>query len=433
MQTSIENLGSLERRLSISVPQNEIEAEVETRLKRLAPTVKLHGFRPGKAPYKVVAQTYGLQVRQEVLGDTVQKSFGEAVREQNLKVAGMPRFEAKSIDAGSGQFEYTATFEVYPEVALGDISAAIVERPAAEITPQDVDNTIEILRKQRVVFEPVERAAASGDQVVISYTGSIGGKEFDGGKAAEMPVVLGEGRLLADFESQLVGMKAGESKTFELTFPADYHGREVAGKAASFDVTVSRVAAPKLPEVDAEFAKSLGVEDGNLDRMRAEVRANLERELKRRVDSKLREQVMEMLLQSATVELPKALVEMEIERLAQDFLQNMGMHGQQGKQPPPPPQLFEAKAKRRVRLGLVIGELAEAHGLHAKPEQVRAIVEDFAQSYEQPAEVMKWYYAKPERLNEAGALALEQNVVAWVLEKAKVVDKPVVFDDFMRK
>ncbi|MBI2312144.1 MAG: trigger factor [Betaproteobacteria bacterium] len=433
MQTSMENLSSLERRLSISVPQNEIEAEVETRLKRLARTVKLHGFRPGKVPFKIVAQTYGPQVRQEVLGDTVQRSFSEAVREQNLKVAGMPRFEAGSAESASGHFQYTATFEVYPEVVLADLSAAIVERPATQVTGQDVENTLEILRKQRVVFEPVERTAAGGDQAVISYVGTLEGKEFEGGKGTEVPVVLGEGRLLADFESQLTGMKSGDSKSFELTFPADYHGKDVAGKTAKFEVTVTRVAAPKLPELDAEFAKSLGIGDGDLGKMRGEVRANLERELKRRIESKVKEQVMDALLKSATVELPKALVEMEIGRLAQGARHDLEARGLKAEGLELPPQLFEEQAKRRVGLGLVIAELVKAHSLQAKPEQVRAVVEDFAQSYEQPTDVVRWYYSQPERLNEAEALVLEQNVVAWVLEKAKVVDKAVPFDDLMRK
>lgn len=419
--------------MSVSVPQNEIETEVEIRLKRLARTVRLHGFRPGKAPYRIVAQTYGSQVRQEVLGDTVKKSFSEAVREQNLKVVGMPRFEPKTVDPKSEQFEYTATFEVYPEVTLGDIAAATVERPAVEIAPQDVDNTLQILRKQRAVFEPVEREAASGDQVVISYTGTIDGAEFAGGKGTDMPVVLGEGRLLADFESELAGMKSGESKTFELTFPPDYHGKEVAGKTAKFEVAVASVAISRLPEMDTEFAKSLGVEDGNLDKMRGEVRANLERELKRRVEFKIKEQVMDALLKSATVEVPKALIEREAEHLAQEAQRDLDARGIKTHGFALPLQLFEEQAKRRMSLNLIVAEMVKAHGLQAKPEQVRSVVEDFAQSYEQPAEVVKWHYDEPGRLDEAEAVALEQNVIAWVLEQAKVVDKPVAFEELMRK
>lgn len=432
MQTSLETLGSLERRLSVSVPQNEVEAEVEIRLKRLARTARLHGFRQGKAPYRIVAQTYGSRVREEVLGDTVKKSFGEAVREQSLKVVGMPRFEPKTLDPKAEQFEYTATFEVYPEVTLGDLAAATIERPAVEITPQEVDHTLQTLRKQRVVFEPVERGAANGDQVAISYTGTIDGAEFPGGKGADMPV-LGEGRLLPGFESQLVGMKRGESKAFELSFPPDYHGKEVAGKTAHFEVTVENVSAPRLPELDAEFAKSLGVEDGDLDKMRAEVRANLERELKRRIEFKTKEQVMDALLNSTTVEVPKAMVEGEAGRLAEEMRRNFEARDIQAQGFSLPPKLFEKEAKRRVSLNLIIAEMVKAHGLQAKPEQVRSVVEDFAQSYEQPEEVVKWHYAEPGRLDEAESVALEQNVIAWVLEQAKVVDKPVEFDELMRK
>src|SRR5688572_19118595 len=280
MQANLETLGRLERRLSVAVPITEIDSEIETRLKKLVRSVKMHGFRPGKVPLKVVAQQYGPQVRQEVLGDAIERSFGEAVREQNLKVAGYPQFEPKPVADDAPDFEYSATFEVYPEVKLGDISGITITRSQLEVGEAEVDRTIEIMRKQRVSYEVAERAAENGDRVTLSYVGRIDGTEFPGGKADNQQVVLGEGRLLPDFESQVSGMRAGEAKTFELRFPDDYHGKDVAGKTATFDVTVSEVSAPKMPEIDADFAKSLGVADGDIARMRSEVRANLEREVK---------------------------------------------------------------------------------------------------------------------------------------------------------
>ena len=278
MQASLETLGRLERRLSVVVPIADIDSEVETRLKRLTRTVKLHGFRPGKVPFKVVAQQFGSQVRQEVLGHTLEKSFTEAVRQQNLRVAGYPRFEAKPLAEGASQFEYSATFEVYPDIAVGDLSQVTIARPLLEVGEAEVDKTIEIMRKQRATFDPVDRAAEQGDRLTATYRGTIDDKEFSGSSAQDQAVVLGDGRLLPDFDRQLVGMKAGEAKTFELRFPDDYHGKEVAGKTARFDVTVAQVAAPRLPAIDADFAKNLGVADGDTAKMRAEVRANLERD-----------------------------------------------------------------------------------------------------------------------------------------------------------
>jgi trigger factor len=289
MQANLESLGQLERRLDVAVPMSEIDTEVESRLRKLSRTVKMHGFRPGKVPFKVVAQQYGPQVREEVLGDTLQKSFGEAIKEQKLRVAGYPRFEAKPMAAGAAQFEYSATFEVYPEVGLGDMTSVTLSRPALSVGDPEVERTLEIMRKQRVTYEPAQRTAQNGDRVQMSYRGTIDGQEFAGGNAPNQTVILGEGRLLPDFEKQLLDMKAGDVKTFELRFPDDYHGKEVAGKTAVFEVTVSEVAAPRLPELNAEFAKALGIPDGDLAKLRAEVRANLEREVKTRLKSRIKD------------------------------------------------------------------------------------------------------------------------------------------------
>jgi trigger factor len=431
MQASLETISSLERRLSVTMPLDAVNAEVETRLKRLARTVKLHGFRPGKVPMRIVEQQYGGQVRQEVLGDAVQKSFGEAVREKNLRVAGYPRIEVKSADDKSGEFEYTATFEIYPEVAVGALGEAVIAKPKVDIGEAQVDKTVDILRKQRSTFEPVERAAAAGDQVQMDYRGSINGEAFDGGTGEGVTVQLGEGRLLPEFESNISGLKAGETKTFDLDFPEDYHGKEVAGKKASFDVKLTEVRGARLPEVDAEFAKSLGIADGDIGKMRDEVKANLEREVKRRASMKVKEQAMKALLDATTVELPKALVDLEVERLTQNMRQDLESRGMKGDQIPLPREAFEEEAKRRVQLGLIISEVVRKNGLEAKPEQLKAMVEEFARSYEKPEEVMRWYYQAPERLREVESIVLEDNVVQWVLSQAKVEDKATEFDELM--
>lgn len=432
MQANLEKLDQLGRRLNIAVPMAEIDSEVDSRLKRLSRTVKMHGFRPGKVPLKVVAQQYGGQVRQEVLGDALQKSFGEAIRQQNLKVAGYPKFEAKPPVDGASQFEYSATFEVYPEIVVGDISKTVLSRPTLEVGDAEIDKTLEIMRKQRVSYTAAERAAASGDRVTLDYRGTIDGKEFDGGAAKGYAVVIGEGRMLPDFEAQLAGMKAGESKTFDLRFPDDYHGKDVAGKTAKFEITLSQVAGPVLPQVDAEFAKSLGVADGDLAKMRSDIKGNLEREVKARLKGRLKEQVMQALLDVTRVDVPKSLVEMEVQRLQDMARQDLAARGIPVRDDMPmPSEAFEKQAQRRVNLGLILAEVVRINKLQAKPEQVRAVVEEQAQSYEHPAEVVKWFYQSPERLRDIESMVLEDNVVAWALSTAKVEDKAVTFDELM--
>lgn len=433
MQTSLENLGTLERRLNMAVAVEEIEQQVSERLKKLSRTLRMAGFRPGKVPMKLVAQQYGPQVRSEVIGDAVQKSFSDAVREQNLKVAGYPRIEPKAGEADAKNIEFSATFEVYPEVVPGDIAASTIERAALVVGDAEVDKTLQILRKQRQHFHAVERPAAVGDRVTADFLGKIDGAEFDGGKASDFVFVLGEKQMLPEFEANALGLAAGGSKTFALTFPADYHGKDVAGKVASFDLSVKLVEEAHLPEVDAEFARSLGVDDGDLAKMRAEIKANIEREVKKRVQSDLKNKVMQALLDATKIELPKALVEMETQRLVQATRSDLEARGMKIEQLPINPEMFEKQAQRRVSLGLIIAELVQAHGLAAKPEQVRALVAEQAESYEQPDEVVKWVYSQPQRLSEMESLALEDNVVAWVLAHAKVEEKSVNFDEFMGK
>ena len=434
MQANLETLSVLERRLSVALPAAEINSEVENRLKHLSRTVKMHGFRPGKVPFKVVAQHYGPQVRQEVVGDAVQRSFGEAVRQQNLRVAGYPKIELGPVAEGAAELQYSATFEIYPEVVVGDISSAAIERPLLEVGEAEVDKTVEIMRKQRVRFEQAERAAETGDRVTVDFRGTLDGAEFQGSSGKDQELVLGAGRLLPDFEDGVTGLKAGESRSFDVRFPDDYHGREVAGKTARFDLTVKLVAAPRLPDVDATFAKALGVADGDLARMRAEIRANLEREVKTKLKIRLRDQVMQALLDATRIEAPKSLVQMEMERLRANARQELAARGLQVTDNTPlPDDLFEKQALRRVNLGLILGEVVKAHNLHPRPEQVRALVEEQAQSYERPEEVVKWFYAAPERLRDSESAALEENVVAWALGVARVTDRPVEFDDLMGK
>jgi trigger factor len=427
---SVETLEGLERRVSMTLPAKDIERQVDERLKKLARNIRMPGFRPGKVPMKIVAQTYGPQVRSEVLSDAVQKSFSDAVKQANLKVAGFPRIEKKD-GADAAALEFSATFEVYPEVKLGDLASATIERPQVAVDDAAVEKTIGILRKQRTRFVPVERPAKEGERVTVDFEGTIEGQPFQGGAAQNFVFAIDDGRMLPEFNAAARGMSSGESKTFELTFPADYHGKEVAGKRASFQLSVKKVEEPQLPELDAEFAKSLGVADGDLDKMRREIRANVERETAKRVDARVKAQVLDALLKATPLELPKSLVQMEAQQLVERAGADLQARGLKPEQVPLDPAAFSETAKRRVALGLVIGELARTENLQPKPADVRAIVEQEAQTYESPAEVVKWFYMQPQRLSEMEGVALEANVVKWVLSKVRVEDKPMPFDDLM--
>lgn len=431
MQTTLETTGQLERRLNVAVPIEQIESEVQKRLQRLARNVKVPGFRPGKVPFKMVAQQYGPQVRSDVISDTVQASLTDAIREQNLRVAGYPRIEPRSGDPTDGQLEFSAIFEVYPEVQIGELSSVVIERPVAQVTPEDIDETLQVLRKQRVQYNGVERPAVSGDRVVVDFTGTIDGAEFPGGQAREFPIIIGEGRMLPEFEAAVTGMSAAEQKTFSLTFPEDYHGKEVAGKTAQFALTVKSVAEAVLPEIDEAFVKAFGVSSGNIDDLRSEVRANLELELKRKIESKLKEQALAALRQHANFAVPKSLVDQEAQNLARQMAANLQQQGMKQEDIKLSPDMFRANAEDRVALGLVLAELVRTHGLQAKPEQVKSLVQEAAQTYEQPDAVVRWHYEKPERLNEFEGLAVERNVVEWVLAQAKVEDKPATFRELM--
>ncbi|MBX3679332.1 trigger factor [Cognatazoarcus halotolerans] len=429
MQTTQENQSALERRIEMTVPKAEVEKEVETRLKRMARTVKMAGFRPGKVPYKMVAQTYGQQARSEAIGAAVEKAFGEKVREGNFRVAGYPRIEP--LEDTQEQLAFSAVFEVYPEVTIGDLSQKEISKPALEVGEEEVDKTIEVLRKQRTTFSPVERAAVEGDRVVIDFAGRKDGELFEGGQATDFPFVLGAGQMLKDFETAVEGLAKGESKTFDMTFPDDYHAANLAGQTVQFEITVKGVEEPRLPEIDDEFARSLGIADGEVSKMREEVRANLQREVKRRVQAKIKEQVMDALIDTHPIEIPKALVEGESRQLAENARKDLEQRGMKNQNIPVEPAWFTEQAERRVKLGLIMAEVVKSKELHAKPEQVRALVDDFAQSYEDPSEVVTWYYSQPDRLAQAEALVIEDNVVEWVLGAAKTVDSPVSFDELM--
>jgi trigger factor len=431
MQQAVQNTPSpLERHLTVSVPIEQLEAEIATRLKKLARTVKMQGFRPGHVPLKMVERHYGPQVRQEVLSDSVQKSFADAVRDQNYRVAGFPRFAPVQSGEGATAVEYTATFEVYPEVSLGDLSSRTIARPITRVEDANVDATLTTLRKQRAKFNRVERASREGDLVNVDFEGLIAGQPFEGNKAENFTIVLGEKRMLPDFEIAIAGMAAGESKTFPLTFPQDY-AEALRGKTADFTVTVNQVAEPELPALDAELARSLGVASGEVDELKREVRENIQKEVSKRVRSSVKEQVMAGLLACAAFEVPRALVDAEIGRMQQAAVEDLRNRGMTTQNLSLPPELFAERAANRIKLSILVGDLVKRHHLEPKPEQVRALIEEHAESYEQPDQLVRWYYGDPARLSEFEALVMEDNVVEWAVGKMRVEDKPTDFDELM--
>jgi len=433
MAVTVETLDKLERKITLTLSADVIKNEVESRLKRLARTVKADGFRPGKVPMSIVAQRYGFSVQYEVMNDKVGEAFAKAANEAQLKVAGAPRITEKE-GAPEGELAFDATFEVYPDVKIGDLAGTEVERASTEVTEAAIDKTVDILRKQRRTFNqrPAAEAAADGDRVTIDFEGKIDGVPFEGGKAEGFQFLLGEGRMLEAFEKAVRGMKAGESKTFPLKFPDDYHGQDVAGKEADFLVTLKKVEAQQLPEVNDDFAKSLGIVDGSVDALRADIKKNLEREVKFRVLARNKGAVMDALLKVAELEVPKALVQGEVERMTEAARADLKARGvKDADKAPIPAEMFQPQAERRVRLGLVVAELVKTNDLKAQPDQIKAHIEEMAQSYEKPEEVVRWYYSDMQRLAEVEAVVLENNVTDFVLARAKVVDKALPFDELM--
>jgi trigger factor len=433
MAVQVETLDKLERRITLSLPAATIASEVESRLRRLSRTVKADGFRPGKVPMSVVSQRYGYSVHSEVLNDKVGQVFSEAVTEAKLRVAGPPRITEKE-GAPEGEVAFDATFEVYPEVKIGDLATAEVERVTTEVGEAAVDKTLDILRKQRRTFQqrPAAEPAAVDDRVTIDFAGTVDGVPFEGGKAEAFQFIIGEGQMLEQFDAAVRGMKTGDSKTFPLQFPADYQGKEVAGKEADFMVTVKKIEVPHLPAVDEAFAKSLGIGSGTVEALRGDIRKNLEREVKFRIQARNKANVMDALVKVAELEVPKALVAGETERMIEDMRADLKKRGMKDAETAQiPGEMFAGQAEKRVRLGLVVGELVRSQNLQAKPEQLQAHIEELSQSYEKPAEVMRWYLSDRKRMAEVEGVVVENNVANYVLERAKVTDKSVPFDELM--
>lgn len=430
MSTVIESTGALERRLKMEVASADIARQVGERLRQLSKTVKMAGFRPGKVPLKVVERSYGGSVQAEVLGDLVGKAFNDAVTEHKLRVAGDPRIEPAQ-DATEGSLAFTATFEVYPEFEVGDPSTFDVVRHACAVGDAEVDKTIDILRKQRASWNEASGAAASGLRATIDFTGTVDGVAFQGGSATDFPFVLGEGRMLADFETGVTGLSVGETRSFPVNFPEDYGSKDLAGKTAEFAVTLKKLEAPELPAIDGELARALGIADGDVERMRGEIRANLEREVGERLRARIKASVMEALPGLASFDLPRALVDGESAALAERMQADLKARGMDIRNIPVPPEAFREQAEKRVRLGLLVGEIVRREKLQAKPDQIRKHIEDLAKSYENPPEVVRHYFSNRDLLAQVESLVVEQNVVDWLLAKARVQDQPVAFDELM--
>jgi trigger factor len=433
MAVTVETLEKLERKITLTLPVNTIQSEVDVRLKRLARTVKMDGFRPGKVPMNVVAQRYGYSVHYEVMNDKVGEAFSVAANEAKLRVAGQPRISEKE-GAPEGDLQFDAIFEVYPDVKIADLSVAEVAKLSAEVSDAAIDKTIDILRKQRRTFaqRPMDVAAQDNDRVTIDFEGKIEGETFPGGKAEAFQFLVGEGQMLKEFEEAVRGMKSGESKTFPLSFPEDYHGKDVAGKQADFMVTVKKIEAAHLPEINEALAKSLGIADETVEGLRVDIRKNLEREVKFRLLARNKNAVMDALLANAELDLPKSSVQAELDRMIEAARADLKQRGiKDAEKAPIPDDIFRPQAEKRVRLGLVVAELVRTNELQAKPEQLQAHIEELAGSYEKPQDVVRWYLSDNSRMAEVEAVVIENNVTDFVMAKAKITEKAISFDELM--
>lgn len=433
MTVNVETLDKLERKITLTLPVGIIQSEVDSRLKKLARTVKMDGFRPGKVPMNVVSQRYGYSVHFEVMNDKVGEAFSKAANEAKLRVAGQPRITEKE-ESAEGEMAFDAIFEVFPEVRINDLSSAEIERLTAEVSDEAIDKTLDILRKQRRTFaqRAQDAAAEETDRVTVDFEGKIDGETFQGGKAEDFQFIIGEGQMLKEFEDAVRGLKSGDSRTFPLSFPEDYHGKDVAGKQADFMVTVKKIEASHLPEVNEQLAQSLGIEDATVDGLRADIKRNLEREVKFRLLARNKNAVMDALIANAELDLPNASVQSEVERMIEGARAELKQRGiKDADKAPIPEEVFRPQAERRVRLGLVVAELVRANDLQAKPEQIKSHIDELAGSYEKPADVVRWYFSDNRRLAEVEAVVIENNVTDFVLGKAKVAEKSVSFDELM--
>ncbi|RNL67560.1 trigger factor [Zhongshania marina] len=432
MQVSVETTSGLERRLIVGVPAARIDSAVDSRLQNAARTIKLDGFRPGKVPMRVVRQRFGESVRMEVLGEVMNESFYEAIQQQGLKPAGRPNIEPKSLEAGK-DVEFVATFEVFPEVEVKDYSSIEVKKPVSEITAADIDKMIENLRQQRAEWQPVERAAASGDKANIDYLGTKDGVAFDGGKAEGSDLELGSGRMIPGFEDGIVGMSAGEEKVLALSFPDDYHSEDLKGAAVEFKITVNSVSEKKLPELDETLFEAFGVKEGGEEAFRAEVEKNMARELKNATKSRIKNQVMEGVLAiHADLQVPKALVSQEIDALRNQQMQQFGAMAEKlNAADILPDELFRENAERRVKLGLVLNELISIEGIKAEEDKVRAALEEMAASFEDKDEIINWYMSNPQQLQQIEGMVIEEEVVEKLLEKSKVSEETLSYEEVM--
>ncbi|MEL4391699.1 trigger factor [Shewanella algae] len=429
MQVSVETTQGLERRLTISVPAEQIEQLVKDSLQREAKRARIPGFRPGKVPASVIEKRYGKAIRQDITGEVMQRNFIEAIIAEKLNPAGAPTFTPGATDAE--KFEFSATFEIYPEVEIKGLDGIEVEQPVAEVQQADVDNMIETLRKQHATYEAVERAAEDGDKVVINFVGSVDGEEFEGGKAEDFELQLGSGRMIPGFEEGVKGHKAGEEFDIDVTFPEEYHAENLKGKAAKFAITVKEVKGANLPEVNDEFAKLFGITDGGIDALKAEISKNMSRELEQALKANVKEQVLNGLLAANEIELPKALIDGEVNVLRRQAMQRFG--GQGANMPELPAELFTEQAERRVKVGLLLGEVIKSNELKAEEERVQALIASMASAYEDPKEVIEYYNGNEELMQNMRNLALEEQAVEAVLKSAKVTKKDVAFEEFMNK
>ena len=431
MATAVETLSNLERRITVKVPVEPLQQEMSSRFQRLTRTAKVPGFRPGKAPLKMIEQQYGPQVKEEVFAEAIETSFGQAIEENKLRVVGMPNIQHKPLNQVKEDFEYTATFEVFPEVTLGDFKAISIDKPDAQITDKDVNKTIDVLLKQRAQFIESKEASAKGDRLTLTLTSFINDKQVETTGDKPIQIILGDDSRFAIFDDHLVGEKAGESKTFEVNYPETHNPKELAGKTVQYNVNFILVAKPKLPEVNSQFAQSLGVLDGNVDQMRDEIKQSLEQELDKRVKIKLKEQVFTQLLEVCNADLPKALINLEINRMAQSTYANLKQRGADLKQFKLEPSMFEDQAKKTCKLRLILAEIVDKNNLRASADQIKAMVNEFALNFDDTEEAVQWFYAEPSRLEEPTALATEVNVVEWFITQCKVQNKKTTFDELM--